>query len=270
MNVLLEGLRIGESPRWHDGRLWLSNWGEKEIVAVTPEGEAEVMLRVDTTLPFSIDWLPDGRLLIVSGPERRLLDGSLGTYADLSELGDGPFNEIVVDGRGNAYVNGGGGFDGPSIVALVTPDGEARRVAGGLDFPNGMAITDDGATLIVAESHGRCLTAFEIAPDGSLANRRVWADLGDGAPDGICVDAEGAVWYADVPHKRCVRVREGGEVLDTVSLDRACFACMLGGEDGRMLFVVASEWLGMEGMLDGPPTGQVAVTRAPAAHAGRP
>jgi sugar lactone lactonase YvrE len=268
--VLLEGLRIGESPRWHDGRLWLCHWGAGEVLAVDGAGEAEVVARVDTTIPFSIDWLPDGRLLIVSGPERRLqhLDGSV--YADLSGLPGTGFNEIVVDARGNAYVNGGSGFEGPWLVALVTPDGKARPVADGVAFPNGMAITPDGSTLILAESYGRCLTAFDIAPDGSLSNRRTWADCGDGVPDGICLDQEGAVWYADVPNQRCVRVREGGEVLDTVQLDRGCFACMLGGDDGRSLFILAAEWLGAERMFDGPPTGQVLVTAAAAAHAGRP
>ncbi len=281
MRVILEGLRIGESPRWHDGRLWLCNWGAREIVAVTPAGEAEVVARVETTLPFSIDWLPErsggeasgrdrGRLLIVSGPERRLLLGGGETYADLSALAGTAFNEIVVDGRGNAYVNGGFGFEGPWMLAVVTPDGRARQVADGVAFPNGMAITADGSTLILAESYGRCLTAFDIAPDGGLANRRTWADLGEGVPDGICLDEEGAVWYADVPNRRCVRVREGGEVLDAVQLDRGCFACMLGGDDGCSLFIVAAEWLGPERMFAGPPTGQLVVTRAPAAHAGRP
>jgi sugar lactone lactonase YvrE len=274
--VLLDGLKVGESPRWHDGRLWLCHWGAGEVLAVDMSGEAEVVARVQTTIPFSIDWLPErsggeapgrdrGRLLIVSGPERRLLD-----YADLGGLPATVFNEIVVDGRGNAFVNGGFGFDGPWLIAVVTPDGQARQVAEGVKFPNGMAITADDSTLIVAESYGRCLTAFDIAPDGGLSNRRTWADCGDGVPDGICIDAEGAVWYADVPNRRCVRVREGGEVLDTVQLDRGCFACMLGGDDGRTLFILAAEWLGAERMFDGPPAGQVVVSRAPAAHAGRP
>ena len=273
---MLDGLRVGESPRWHDGRLWLCHWGAGEVLAVDAAGAAEVVARVDTTIPFAIDWLPErsggeasgrdrGRLLIVSGPERKLIG-----YADLGELPATAFNEIVVDGRGNAFVNGGYGFEGPWIVAVVTPDGRARQVADGVAFPNGMAVTPDDSTLIVAESYGRCLTAFDIAPDGSLSNRRTWADCGDGVPDGICLDGEGAVWDADVPNKRCVRVREGGEVLDTVQLDRGCFACMLGGEDGRTLFILAAEWLGAERMFDGPPTGQVVVSRAPAAHAGRP
>jgi sugar lactone lactonase YvrE len=133
-----------------------------------------------------------------------------------------------------------------------------------------MALTPGDSTLIVAESYARRLTAFDVAADGGLSNRRVWADLGDGVPDGICVDAEGAVWFADVPNKRCVRVREGGEVLQTVEVDRGCFACMLGGADGRTLFIVAAEWRGPENMFDGPPSGQLLTVEAPAPHAGRP
>jgi sugar lactone lactonase YvrE len=168
-----------------------------------------------------------------------------------------------VDGRGNAYINGGG-FDlmagekfAPGIVALVTPDGSARQVADGIAFPNGMIVTPDDSTLIVAESYGKRLTAFDIAPDGSLSNRRVWADLAGGVPDGICLDAEGAIWYGDVPNKRCVRVREGGEVLETIDLDRGCFACALGGANMRTLFMVATEWRGPAHMADGPRTGQI-------------
>lgn len=163
------------------------------------------------------------------------------TYADLRGLSGGAWNEIVVDGRANIYVNGG-----PGIIALVGPDGSVRQVANGLAFPNGMAVTLDNSTLIIAESHGKRLTAFDIAADGSLSNRKIWADLGDGVPDGICIDAENAVWYADVPNKRCVRVREGGEVLQTINLDRGCFACMLGGFGRKTLFLIATEWRGME------------------------
>ena len=266
--TLLTGLGFGESPRWHDGRLWFCNWGFGEVMALGLDGTSEVMARIPTTIPFSIDWLPDGRLLVVSGQEALLLrqepDGSLVTHADLTGL-DSVFNEIVVDGRGNAYVNGG-------TIALVTPDGSARQVAGGLEFGNGMAVTPDNATLIVAESHGNRLTAFDIAADGGLSGRRVWADLGRGVPDGICIDADGAVWYADVPNRRCVRVREGGEVLQTIDLDRGGFACMLGGEDGRTLFMVAAEWRGMEAAAEvmQEKTGQVLAAQAPAPGAGWP
>ncbi|MGI8857717.1 MAG: SMP-30/gluconolactonase/LRE family protein [Thermomicrobiales bacterium] len=276
--ILLTDLMFGESPRWHDDRLWVSDWGAREIIAVDCEGAHEVIARAPS-FPCCIDFLRDGRLLMVSADEgllfRREPDGSLVTYADLSGLAGSTWNEIVVDGRGNAYVNGGGfdfatGEPTPGIVALVTPDGSARQVADGIAFPNGMAVTPDNATLIVAESYASKLTAFDIAADGSLSNRRVWADLGDGVPDGICLDAEGAAWYADVPNKRCVRVREGGEVLQTVALDRGCFACMLGGVDGRTLFLVVREWRGFESAADGSRTGQVQTIEAPAPGAGWP
>jgi sugar lactone lactonase YvrE len=158
----------------------------------------------------------------------------------------------------------------PGIVALVPPDGSARRVADGIAFPNGMAVGSDNSTLIVAESYAKKLTAFDISCDGSLSNRRVWADLGDGVPDGICLDAEGAVWYADVPNKRCVRVREGGDVLQTIDLDLGCFACILGGLDRRTLFTVLREWRGLASTADQARAGQVLTVRAPAPGAGWP
>ncbi|MFL5661803.1 MAG: SMP-30/gluconolactonase/LRE family protein [Ktedonobacteraceae bacterium] len=272
LQTLLTGLGFGESPRWHEGRLWFSNWGIQEVVAVDLEGKNEVMVRVPTSIPFCIDWLPDGCLLVVSGREGLLLcresDGELVTHADLSGLA-GIWNEIVVDGRGNVYINGGD-FDAPGMIALVTPDGSARLVADGIAFPNGMAVTPDNKTLIVAESHGNCLTAFDIDADGNLSNRRVWAALEGAAPDGICLDAEGAVWYGDVPNKCCVRVREGGEVLQTIHLDRGCFACMLGGVNKQTLFLMAAEWRGFEHIADGARTGQVLTAQAPAPGVGWP
>jgi sugar lactone lactonase YvrE len=269
--TLLTGLAMGESPRWHEGRLWFSDWGAQEIIAVDLNGDSEVAVRVPFGLPFCIDWLPDGRLLIVSGCEGLVLrqepDGALVTHADLRDLSDSGWNEIVVDGRGNAYINGG-----PGIIALVTADGSARQVADGIAFPNGMAVTPDNSTLIIAESYGRQLTAFDIAQGGGLSNRRVWASLGGGVPDGICIDADNAVWYADVPNKRCLRVREGGEVLQSVELDRGCFACMLGGTDRRTLFLVATEWRGMEKISEVAQarTGQVLTIAAPAPGVGWP
>ncbi len=271
IGTLLIGLAMGESPRWHENRLWFSDWGAQEIVAVDLDGNREVVVRTPFGLPFCIDWLPDGRLLIVSGREclllRRELDGSLVSHADLRGLSDKAWNEIVVDGRGNVYVNGG-----PGIIALVAPDGSARQVADRIAFPNGMAVTPDNATLIIAESHGKRLTAFDITPDGSLSNRRVWADLGSGVPDGICIDADKAVWYGDVPNKCCVRVREGGAVLQTINLDRGCFACMLGGMGNRTLFLIAAEWRGMENIPEvaRARTGQVLTAEAPAPGVGWP
>ena len=271
VGTLLTGLAMGESPRWHENRLWFSDWGAQEIVAVDLDGNREVVVRTPFGLPFCIDWLPDGRLLIVSGREclllRRELDGSLVSHADLRGLSDKAWNEIVVDGRGNVYINGG-----PGIIALVAPDGSARQVADRIAFPNGMAVTPDNATLIIAESHGKRLTAFDITPDGSLSNRRVWADLGSGVPDGICIDADKAVWYGDVPNKRCVRVREGGAVLQTLNLDRGCFACMLGGMGKRTLFLIAAEWRGMENIPEvaRARTGQVLTAEAPAPGVGWP
>jgi sugar lactone lactonase YvrE len=274
--VLLTGLAFGESPRWHDDRLWFANWGSREIRTIDVDGRGEIVGHVPADLPCSLDWLPDGRLLVVSGPEARLLvqepDRSLVTHADLSGVGE-IFNEIVVDARGNVYVNGGSSdFSQPGVVAVVTPGGSVREVAGDIAFGNGMAITEDGSTLIVAESWGHRLTAFDIGEDGGLGGRRVWADLGEGTPDGICLDAEGAVWYADVPNRNCVRVREGGEVLDRVEVDRGCFACMLGGPDRRTLFVLAAEFSGFETMdadLEAR-TGQVLTTTVEVPGAGRP
>ena len=279
LRTLMGGIAFGESPRWHEDRLWFSDWGTQEIVAVDLQGNSEVMVHAATSAPFCIDWLPDGRLLVVSGSEARLRrqepDGSLVDHANLGGLSRHPWNDIVVDGRGNAYV-GNIGFDfptgefAPGTLALVTPDGEARQVADGVAFPNGIVVTPDDSTLILAESYGGRLTAFDIGDDGGLSNRRVWADLDGGAPDGICLDAEGAVWYADVPNERCVRVRERSEVLQTIDLDRGCFACMLGGPDGKTLFMVAREWRGMESVTEEGRTGQILATSAPAARAGRP
>jgi sugar lactone lactonase YvrE len=275
--ILLTGLTFPESPRWRADRLWVSDWGAGAVVAVDLDGRSEVVARV-ASFPMCIDHLPDGRLLIVSSNDRRLLrqepDGSLVTHAELAELADHPWNDIVVDGRGNAYINNigfafPGGEFAPGIVALVSPNGSARQVADGVAFPNGMAVTPDNATLIVAESYGQKLTAFDIAADGSLSSGRLWAKVDD-HPDGICLDAEGAIWYGDVGNKRCVRVREGGQVLQTIDLDRGCFACMLGGPDGRTLFLVANEWGGSDKMVGESPAGQVLIESAPAPRAGWP
>lgn len=279
-NLLTKGLAFGESPRWHDGRLWLCNWGTGEIVAVDEDGRSEVVLEIPAVLPYSIDWLPDGRLLVVSGREGLLLrleaGGGLVTHADLRHFSKNPWNEIVVDGRGNIYVNGGGPAPapgehfGPGTIMLITPGGTVRQVADDLAFANGMAVTPDNRTLIVAESHARRLTAFDIGEDGGLSKRRIWADLDEDYPDGICIDAQGCVWYADVPNRHCIRVREGGGKIDRVDVDRGCFACMLGGPDGGTLFILAAEWRGFENMVSDARTGQVLCVAVPTPGAGWP
>ena len=282
--VLLSGVEMGESPRWHDGRLWFSNWGTDQIVAVDLDGSSEVMGPGGGGSGWAANWLPDGRMLVTGRELVRVeADGSRVRHADLSGISPYGWSELTVDGRGNAYVNSInfdfaefedaiGSGQAPGKIALVTPDGDAREVADGLAFPNGMVVTPDNATLIVAESFARRLTAFDIAADGRLSNRRVWADI---TGDGICVDAEGAVWTSDVgpgDTNVCQRVREGGEVLERIELDRPCFACMLGGEDGKTLFMVVQQWFGPDRMdeLIEAKTGQILTARVDVPHAGWP
>jgi sugar lactone lactonase YvrE len=295
--VLLDGLAYVESPRWHDGRLWFAHWGTGEIVAVDLDSNSEVTgqgppkvnaAAPDHGLGWSIDWLPDGRLL-VTGKEllRMEPDGSMVRHADLSGVGEHGWNEIVVDGRGNIYLNSirfgflAGEPPRHGIIALVTPDGEARQVAGDLEFPNGMVVTPDNSTLIISESFTGRLIAFDIAADGSLSNRRVWAE--GLAPDGICMDAEGAVWVQtantrshsgrdDALEGAVVRIREGGEVLQRIEHDRPIFTTMLGGPDRATLFLLAAEWRGIEHVDEAVAarTGQVLIIRAPAPGAGWP
>jgi sugar lactone lactonase YvrE len=277
MRTLLTGRGLVESPRWHGDRLYFSDWSAGEVLAVDLAGRSEVVAQVKS-LPLCTGWLPDGRLLIVSSSDGRLLrreaDGYLTTYADLGRPG---WNDIVVDGRRHAYVNGAG-FNpmageafAPGGVSLVTADGTVRQVAGDIAFPNGMTVTADNSTLIVADSYGHQLVGFDIDADGGLSGRRVWADLGDGVPDGISADAQNAVWYADVPGKQCVRVAEDGKVLQTIELDRGGFACTLGGPGRNTLFIVAAEWRGMgEAEMVTPGSGQVLAFEVEVPGAGWP
>lgn len=277
MTVLMDGITFGESPRWQDGRVWFSDWGAHQVIALDPQDGHEVVVSVES-FPMCIDFLPDGRLLVVDSAQRRLLrrelDGSIVAHADLSAVSEKPWNDIVVDAHGNAYVNTigfdfPGGEPAPGSVVLVTLAGAVRKVADDLAFPNGMTITADGETLIVAESYGNRLTAYDIGQTGDLTRRRTWAEVGGDHPDGICIDADGAVWYADVGNRHCVRVREGGEVLDTVELDRGAFACILSrGDQQPQLYVVCQEWGGTEPPAE--PTGQIVVFPAPAPGAGKP
>ncbi|MGW5239334.1 SMP-30/gluconolactonase/LRE family protein [Monashia sp. NPDC004114] len=278
--VLLTGLGFPESPRWHEGRLWFCNWIDRQVVAAGLDGRAEVIATLDPdsrSMGYSIDWLPDGRLLVTGDKlRRREPDGSIVVLADQ------PANEIVVDGRGNVYLNGadfdfvGGAPPVPGYIKLATPDGRIRQVADDIQFPNGMVVTPDDRTLIIAESFAGRLTAFDIDADGGLSNRRVFADgLG---PDGICLDTEGAVWVGTADYA-VVRVAPGGEVLQRVELpeNRASFALMLGGPDRRTLFILTAEWRPADGpvanldrLANGPRTGQVLTVPVDVPGAGRP
>jgi sugar lactone lactonase YvrE len=257
------GIQMGESPRWHDGRFWMSDWLAGEVLVFDAAGNREVVARVEG-LPFSIDWLPDGRL-IATTPTGLVAGPDLEPYGAPGR----PFNEIVVDAAGRSWVDMPGSMpweeSKPGIVAVVLPDGSCRDVADDVWFPNGMAILGED-TLVLAESHADRLTAWTITEDGDLVDRRLWADLGPGsAPDGICADAEGAIWYASVPGQRCTRVAEGGAVLDNVEADRGCFSCMLGGADGQTLYIVANHY-GPAGASDGI----VLIHDVAVPHAGRP
>lgn len=279
--LVLDGIAMGESPRWHDGRIWFADWRAGRIVAVSDETDDESGGAMATTvvehrsLPLCFDFAPDGSLLVVSSTQRALLrradGGGLETAADLSPHGAHAWNDIVVDGRGNAYVNSigfdfPGGEFAPGFIVCVMPDGRVRRVAEGLAFPNGMAVTADNSTLIVAESYADCLTAYDIADDGALSNRRIWASVPGDHPDGITLDAEGAAWYADVGSAHCVRVAEGGEVLADVRLDRGAFACVLGGTAEPTLYITANSW---SADLTAA-AGQLLAVAAPAPRAGYP
>ena len=244
--LVADGLAFAEAPRWHDGKLWFSDFYTHKVVCIDQNGRQSTVAEVPGQ-PSGLGWLPDGRLLVVSMTDRRLLrkdsDG-LNEVADLSALAPFHCNDMVVDRHGRAYI-GNFGFDlvgrapvKPTVLLMVTPDGQARVVADDLLFPNGCVITPDGKTLIVAETFGKRLTAFDISDDGSLSGRRVWADLGDASPDGICLDAEGAIWVASPPTSEFLRVREHGETTDRIPAQNQAIACALGGADRRTLYMV--------------------------------
>lgn len=256
--ILASGLYFGEGPRWHAGRLWFSDFYDHAVKSVDVSGGLRTELEIDDQ-PSGLGWLPDGRLLVVAMHRRQVLrvdpDG-VSVHADLSAIATFHANDMVVDRQGRAYV-GNFGFeldqalktrgvesviaDHPSArLARVDPDGRVHVAAEDLHFPNGCVITPDGGTLIVAETLAMRLTAFDIGPDGSLSNRRVWATLGMRAPDGICLDADGHAWVANAIAPECVLVAPGGEVVTTVETAQPCFACMLGGPQRRTLFMMTA------------------------------
>jgi len=243
--ILLDGLLFPEGPRWHDGKLWFSDMQGLHVMTLDMAGNAEKIVEVQCS-PSGLGWLPDGRLLVVSMMDRRLLrfdPEGLVEITDLSELASFHCNDMVVDKQGRAYI-GNFGFDlaadapvKPAEIVLVTPDGKARIVAEDVYFPNGTVITPDGRTLILAETWGNCLTAFDIKSDGTLKNRRIWANLEGTYPDGICLDADGAIWVA-APHPgEVLRVQESGNITHRLTVSTKPYACMLGGLDRRTLFV---------------------------------
>ena len=247
--LLVDGLAFGEGPRWHDGKLFLSDMHAHQVLSVDLDGNKTLVAEV-ASWPSGLGWLPDGRLLIVSMTDRRLLrldpDG-LKTHADLSKLASFYCNDMVTDTKGRSYV-GNFGYDlltnkpkKPAELVLVNPEGSARVAADGLDFPNGTVITPDGKTLVVGESMGHRLTAFDVGNDGSLSNRRVFADLGEGVPDGIGLDAEGAIWVASPFTHEMLRVRDGGALAERIKFHAMPIACAMGGAGRRTLFVLTAE-----------------------------
>jgi sugar lactone lactonase YvrE len=276
--VLLEGLDFGEGPRWHDGRLWFSDFHQHAVSSVGDDGVRRIELEIDDA-PSGLGWLPDGRLLVVAMESRRVLrveaDGIVVVHADLSAVTGGNCNDMVVAADGTAYV-GNFGYDftvgeprRPAALARVTANGGVSVAADDLEFPNGTVITPDGRTLVVGETFGQRATAFTVADDGTLHDRRLWADLGDVLPDGCTLDAEGAIWFADARSSTVVRVREGGEVVDRIDAGQRAFACALGGDDGCTLFVVCAD-SARDGEVAGRPSGTIRTARVDVPHAGLP
>jgi sugar lactone lactonase YvrE len=285
--VLAEGLYFGEGPRWREGRLWFSDFYDHAVKSVSLDGDLRTEFVIDDQ-PSGLGWLPDGSMLIVSMTKRQVLrrtaDGAVSLHADLGALAGFHCNDMVVDAAGRAYV-GNFGFDldaelarrgaasvladhPAAVLALIEPDGRVRPAARDMHFPNGPAITPDGGTLIIGETLAGVLTAFDIAADGALSRRRVWASTQPRLPDGIALDAEGAVWIANPLAPECVRIREGGEVLDVIDTGQPCFACMLGGGDGKTLFMLTAVSSGPR--AETARTGRVLIAAVDAPGAGRP
>jgi sugar lactone lactonase YvrE len=275
--LLLDGLIFPEGPRWHDGRLFFSDMHAEEVIAVDLDGKRETVVRVPQQ-PSGLGWLPDGRLLVVSMRDRKLMrldPEGLVEVANVGQIATWHANDMVVDAGGRAYIGNfgfdlyGGGTAGPASLALVLPDGTVQRAATELMFPNGMVITPDGKTLVVGESFAGRLTAFDIASDGSLSGRRVWAELG-APPDGICLDAEGCIWVA-VPliPGHFLRVAPGGEVKERIdSGEHGAFACMLGGPEGKTLFMLEATESNPAHTVTGG--GRIRLVEVDVPHAGRP
>ena len=276
--LLADGFIFLEGPRWHDGKLWVSDMFAEKVLTVDAQGNTEFVATVPQR-PSGLGFLPDGRLLIVSMHDKKLLrqdPNGLAEVADVSSLVQGDINDMVVDAQGRSYI-GSFGYDmmggedaQPANIVMVTPDGQARVVADGLSFPNGSVISPDGGTFIVAESFANCLTAFHIADDGSLSDRRVFAQLGEATPDGICLDAEGAVWVSSFGGGEFIRVKDGGEVTHRVPVpDKRAVACMLGGEGRQTLFMLTAATT-LEELAQGKSRASIETVRVEVPGAGLP
>ena len=285
--VLAEGIYFGEGPRWRDGRLWFSDFYAHAVKSVSLAGDLRTEFEIDDQ-PSGLGWMPDGSMLIVSMTKRQLLrrtaDGKIGVHADLGHIATFHCNDMVVDATGRAYV-GNFGFDldgeiasrgAASIftdhvtakLACVAPDGAVSVAASDMHFPNGTVITPDGKTMIIAETFACVLTAFDIGADGALSNRRVWAPTGARVPDGIALNADGAVWIANATAPECALIAEGGEVLEVIDTGAPCFACMLGGGDGKTLFMMTAGGSGAH--ASEAANGKVLIATVDRPHAGRP
>jgi sugar lactone lactonase YvrE len=286
--VLAEGIYFGEGPRWREGRLWFSDFHAHAVKSVSLAGDLRIELEIDDR-PSGLGWMPDGSLLVVSMTKRQVLRrtaaGAISVHADLSRVATFHCNDMVVDAKGRAYV-GNFGFDLdaeleargiPSVLAdhvtaklaCVSPDGTVRVAASDLHFPNGTVITPDGRTLIIGETLGATLTAFDVAPDGSLANRRVWASTGPRIPDGIALDGNGNIWIANPIAPECALIAPGGNVLEVIDTQEPCYACMLGGDDGRTLFMLTAQ-TSISHEAAAAPKGKLLIAKVDAPHAGLP
>ena len=270
-DLILEGLSFGEGPRWHDGRLWFSDFYRHGVFTVDENGSEQQILHVPTQ-PSGLGWMPNGDLLVVSMTDRRLLradaNGAVAVHADLSAIASGHCNDMVVAANGTAYVGNFGHNKAPATLAIVSANGQARAGPKEMHFANGTVITPDGRTLIISESTAGRLSAFTIEETGALSNRRVWADLSGGVPDGICLDEAGGIWVADPRHATCFRVVEGGKITDRISLELNCFACMLGGNDRRTLYLITAPTSGEAAKASR--AGRIEATRVDIAGAGWP
>ena len=276
--TLIGGLDFGEGPRWHDDKLWYSDFFRHQVRTVDLEANETVVVEIEDS-PSGLGWLPDGTLLIVAMATRQVLrlddDGSTSVHADLSDFTESNCNDMVVDADGHAWV-GNFGFDlhggaEPAMARLahVAPDGTVSEAADELAFPNGAVITPDRATLIVGETFGFRYTAFTIGADKTLSDRRVWASAGNALPDGCTLDADGGIWLADAGGSRCLRLTEGGEVTDEIATHQPVFACMLGGPDGRTLFALTAADSHPD-KAAGSGTGTIDIATVDVPHAGRP